>query len=106
MSHVSVRRSRAPSGQPPAIQYFNPTLVSEREAGTLWRRVLAAIDRAQQFKTTATTIRVQHSPAEISAMYDQRGRLRLFTVRLIGTNELVLKGNRDGLLPLCEASHG
>lgn len=107
MSHVSVRRSRNPSRQPPPVQYFDPTLVSEHEASTLWHRVVAAIDNAHRFKNTATTICVQHSPAEISALYDQRGRLRLFTIRLIKTNALVLRGNRDGLLPLCgDIDHG
>jgi hypothetical protein len=82
-----------------AAPFFEPSLVNERQAARLWLDCLKAADQARDGRLQAS-VSVNRLHGELSVMFDQRGRLVRFWLRTLIGNQLVLVGNRDGLLPL------
>lgn len=104
-------KQNAKARQVPALcqgpRYFDPSTLTEEEAGDLWTRCMAAIAAGQRERRVPGLIRVRHRPAELITLYGRTGRLERFWLRTLAFNHLVIVGNRDGLLPLdVEPIHG
>ncbi|WP_066155838.1 hypothetical protein [Hydrogenophaga pseudoflava] len=104
-------KQNAKARQVPALcqgpRYFDPSTLTEEEAGDLWTRCMAAIAAGQRERRVPGLIRVRHRPAELITLYGRTGRLERFWLRTLAFNHLVIVGNREGLLPLDVGSiHG
>lgn len=106
MTLVSVRTPQSQAPQPP-LGYFDPSTLTEYEAGALWTKCIEAIAAAKRERRVPGLIRVRHMPAELITLYGRTGRLERFWLRTVVDNRLVIVGNRDGLLPFdVEPIHG
>lgn len=91
-------------------KFFDADLLNEQQASETYRRAMNAIDMANKFKQTPGPIRVNHMHAQLSTLYDAKGRLVRFWLRTERDNRLVMIGNREGMLPMnlepvCQAHH-
>lgn len=72
----------------------------------MWHRCMEALNKSDAHSQTAGVIRVGAYHAQIHSIYNGPGHLRRFWLRTVIGNELLIVGNRDGLLPLNqEAAH-
>lgn len=101
MTHRSVRQHRAQAAaQCQGPRYFDPSRLTEEEAGKLWMRCIDAIEVDRTERPVTNFFRVGDMQAELITFHGRTGRLQRFWLRTTVGNHLVIVGNRDGLLPM------